>query len=86
MRWRSPLGQNQSYRCLRAADGWLCVTCTSPDFYSRFCLALDLPELVIDPRFENAPWAVPLEHQDAQSEAFEARIAEKTVAEWLSIF
>ncbi len=86
LRWRSPLGQNQAYRCFEASDGWVCVACTSPDFYSRFCLALDLPDLVVDPRFERAPWAVPSEHQPAQAEALEPRIAALTVAECLARF
>lgn len=86
LRWRSPLGQNQAYRCFKASDGWLCVACTSPDFYNRFCLALDLPELITDPRFERAPWAVPGEHQPAQAEAIEPCIAALTVAECLARF
>lgn len=86
VRTRSPLGQHQSYRCYPAKDGWVCVACTSPDFYSRFCLALDLPELVTDPRFENAPWAVPAEHHAAQASAFGERIAALTVAECLARF
>lgn len=86
IRTRSPLGQHQSYRCYPAKDGWLCVACTSPDFYSRFCLSLDLPELVTDPRFENAPWAVPAEHQPAQAAALGSRIAELSVAECLARF
>ena len=86
MRWRSPLGQNQAYRCFKTSDGWVCVACTSPDFYNRFCLALDLPELITDPRFERAPWAVPSEHQPAQAELLEPRFASLTVAECLALF
>lgn len=86
VRTRSPLGQHQSYRCYPAKDGWVCVACTSPDFYSRFCLSLDLPELVTDPRFENAPWAVPAEHHAAQASAFGERIAALSVEECLARF
>ena len=57
---RTALGTHQTYRCYLARDGWLCIACTNPDFYSRFCLSLDLPELVTDERFSNAPWGVPL--------------------------
>lgn len=79
-------GLNESYRCFQAKDGWICVACTSPDFYSRFCLAMDLPELVADPRFEDAPWAVPEEHRGAQRELLEPRIRALTVGECLARF
>ena len=79
-------GLHESYRCFEARDGWLCVACTNPDFYGRFCLAMDLPELVVDPRFENAPWAVPEEHQAVQREALEPRIREFTVDECMTRF
>lgn len=79
-------GLHESYRCFRAQDGWVCVACTSPDFYSRFCLAMDAPELVVDPRFENAPWAVPEEHRAAQRQILEPRIAALTVEACMARF
>jgi crotonobetainyl-CoA:carnitine CoA-transferase CaiB-like acyl-CoA transferase len=83
---RTALGTHQTYRCYLARDGWLCVACTNSDFYSRFCLSLDLPALVTDVRFANAPWGVPPEHQEAQGKAIAERLAEKTIAEWMAVF
>ncbi|MCP5029700.1 MAG: hypothetical protein GY929_25800 [Actinomycetia bacterium] len=82
----TPLGLNQTYRCYQASDGWLCVTCTNPDFYARFCLSLGLEELVVDERFRYAPWGVSLRDQPIQEAAISPRIASRTVAEWMAVF
>ncbi|MCP5031281.1 MAG: CoA transferase, partial [Actinomycetia bacterium] len=82
----TPLGLNQAYRCYRASDGWLCVTCTNPDFYARFCLSLGLEHLVVDERFRYAPWGVAIHHQPVQEAAITPRIASRTVAEWMAVF
>jgi len=40
----------------------LFVACGNSTFWNKFAIALERPELVSDPRFENAPWGIPAEH------------------------
>ena len=60
---QDPLGPIPCYRLFEASDHkYLFVACGNATFWGKFVLALDLPELVSDPRFENAPWVIPAEH------------------------
>lgn len=86
IRTPSALGQHATYRCYPTSDGWICVTCTNPDFYTRFCLSLDLEELVTDERFERAPWGVAPQDQRIQEAAITSRLGSMTIAECMALF
>jgi len=80
------LGPLPAYRLYRASDGWLFIACGHHMFFNRFCLALGRPELVSDPRFENAPWfIVPQENRDAFVEIVSPIIASRPRDEWLRL-
>lgn len=53
-----PLGPIPVYRLFKASDGWLFIACGNPTFWNKLCLLLERPEMVSDPRFDGAPWAV----------------------------
>ena len=65
----------------RAADAWLALAAIDPKFWPGVCRALDLPELIADPRFAG-PW-----ERDANAELLETvlsdRFAERPAAHWL---
>jgi len=60
---QDPLGPIPCYRLFEASDGrYLFVACGNATFFGKFAIALGRPELVADPRFENAPWGISPDH------------------------
>jgi crotonobetainyl-CoA:carnitine CoA-transferase CaiB-like acyl-CoA transferase len=95
--WLSPLGlapllhQPQGvvpvYRLYKAQDDWLFLACGNPTFWAKLCIALDKPELVADPRFENAPWGiVNAPDREALYNIIVPILAEKPRSYWLEHF
>jgi crotonobetainyl-CoA:carnitine CoA-transferase CaiB-like acyl-CoA transferase len=83
---QDPLGPIPCYRLFEASDHrFLFVACGNATFWGKFVLALDLPELVSDPRFENAPWGIPTEHWQALKDILEPAIRTRPRDEWLKI-
>jgi crotonobetainyl-CoA:carnitine CoA-transferase CaiB-like acyl-CoA transferase len=81
----NPLGPIPCYRLFKAQDDWLFVACGNPTFFNKFCLALEHPEWVADPRYERAPWGIQPEDRDELANNIAAVIATKPRAEWLRI-
>ena len=82
-----PHGGMPAYRMYPCADDkWIHIGCLTRWFWDKLSIALDLPELVIDPRFETAPtgWE---EDEDrlAAIELIGNRVREGPRAEWLQI-
>ena len=82
-----PHGGMPAYRMYPCADDkWIHIGCLTRWFWDKLSIALDLPELVIDPRFETAPtgWK---EDEDrlAAIELIGNRVRERPRAEWLKI-
>ena len=44
------------YEC---SDGWITIGVVTPARWANLCVALDMPELISDPRFDAAPFAIP---------------------------
>jgi crotonobetainyl-CoA:carnitine CoA-transferase CaiB-like acyl-CoA transferase len=83
---QDPLGPIPCYRLFEAADGkYLFAACGNSTFWGKFAIAIDRPELVGDPRFENAPWGIPAEHWQPLKDIIEPIIRTKPRDEWLSI-
>ncbi len=83
---QDPLGPIPCYRLFEASDHqYLFAACGNATFWGKFVLALDLPELVSDPRFENAPWGIPTEHWQALKDILEPVIRTKPRDEWVKI-
>jgi crotonobetainyl-CoA:carnitine CoA-transferase CaiB-like acyl-CoA transferase len=95
--WLSPLGlvpllhQPQGivpvYRLYKAQDDWLFLACGNPTFWAKLCIALGKPELVADPRFQNAPWGiVNAPDREALYNIIAPILAEKPRSYWLEYF
>ncbi len=81
----NPLGPIPVYRLYQAQDDWLFVACGNTTFWNKFCLALEQPEWVSDPRFEKAPWGITPQDRDLLAEKITPIIASKPREEWLRI-
>jgi crotonobetainyl-CoA:carnitine CoA-transferase CaiB-like acyl-CoA transferase len=81
----NPLGPIPVYRLYKAQDDWLFVACGNTTFWNKFCLALEQPEWVSDPRYEKAPWGIAPEDRDELADKIAPIIARKPRAEWLRI-
>jgi len=81
----NPLGPIPVYRLYKAQDDWLFVACGNTTFWNKFCLALQQPEWVSDPRYEKAPWGIIPEDRDELAEKIAPIIAGKSREEWLRI-
>lgn len=83
---QDPLGPIPCYRLFEASDGrYLFVACGNVTFWGKFVIAIEHPELVADPRFENAPWGVPDEHRQALKDLLAAIIRNRPRDGWLKI-
>ena len=81
-----PLGPIPVYRLYEAADGqYLFVACGNARFWHRLALVIERPELISDPRFENAPWGVRGKNRAALREILTPIFLSKPRLEWLSI-
>ena len=83
---QDPLGPIPVYRLFEAADGkYLFAACGNATFWGKFAIAIDRPDLVGDPRFENAPWGIAQEHWQPLKDIVEPIIRTQSRDEWLSI-
>ncbi len=81
----NPLGPIPCYRLFKAQDDWLFVACGNPTFFNKFCLALEKPEWVADPRYERAPWGILPEDREELANNIAAVLATKSREQWLHI-
>jgi crotonobetainyl-CoA:carnitine CoA-transferase CaiB-like acyl-CoA transferase len=83
---QDPLGPIPCYRLFEASDGrYLFVACGNTTFWNKFALALDRPDLVADPRFENAPWGIPKKAWQELKDIIQAIIGTRPRDEWLKL-
>ncbi len=83
---QDPLGPIPVYRLFEAADGkYLFAACGNATFWGKFAIAIDRPDLVGDPRFENAPWGIAPEQRQPLKDIIEPIIRTRTRDEWLGI-
>ena len=79
----SQRGINPAYQLYECQDGWLFLACGNDVFWNKLCIALGIEHLVEDPRFENAPWNVPVEHRDDLVSIIGGILRERPRAHWL---
>ncbi|MGH3056023.1 MAG: CoA transferase, partial [Gaiellaceae bacterium] len=80
-----PLGPIPVYRLFKASDVWLFIACGSPTFWNKLCLLLERPEMVSDPRFDGAPWAVAPPYWAELKALVQSVIATRPRDEWLRL-
>ncbi len=84
---RDPMGPAPSYRLYETGDGkYLMLSCLTPIFWNKLALAIGQPELVSDPRFENAPMGLNGEQRAALIEILTPILRSRPAHEWLQIF
>jgi crotonobetainyl-CoA:carnitine CoA-transferase CaiB-like acyl-CoA transferase len=69
------------YQAFQAQDGWLVVAVFTERFWEGFCRALELPELIQDPRFTSND--ARREHRAELIPILAERFNSRPVAEWL---
>jgi len=80
----SLIRDNPTYRLYQAADdAWFFLACGNQAFWGKLCQALDLQELVDDPRF--ASWVLRLQNNQALLPLLEARFRERSRDAWLAL-
>ncbi len=70
------------YQVFQTADAPIVVACLNQGFWLALCRALEMPEVTEDPRFRGN--ADRVEHRAELIPILEARLREKTSAEWLA--
>lgn len=71
------------YQTLRAKDGWMNLAVANDSLWTRYCDAVDRPDLRDDPRFATAPARV--EHRRTLIPIIEALTLTRTVQEWMDL-
>ncbi|MBW1709572.1 MAG: CoA transferase [Deltaproteobacteria bacterium] len=69
------------YEAFKTKDIWIVVACVTEPFWEGLCVALELEELVLDDRFNNA--LKRLENHDELIPILQEVFFKKTAAEWL---
>src|SRR6202158_973198 len=82
---RDPLGPIPVYRLFKASDSWLFIACGNSTFWNKLCLVLERPEMVSDPRFDGAPWAVSPAYWADLKALVQSIIATRPRDEWLGL-
>ncbi|OZC67273.1 CoA transferase [Rhodococcus sp. 06-462-5] len=70
------------FQAFEATDGWLIVGCAKEKFWDRLVVAIDRPDLGVDPRFSN--FSLRGKHQDVLLPILEEVFGTNTVEHWLS--
>lgn len=82
---RDPQGVIPVYRLFKASDGWLFLACGNPTFFNKLCLVFERPELVSDPRFDGAPWAISPAHWAEIKALIQSIVETRPRGEWLRL-
>lgn len=83
---RDPVGPAPSYRIYQGSDGqYLMLSCVTPTFWNKLALAVGRPELISDPRFENAPMGLTIEQRAALVDILTPIMRSRPAHEWLEI-
>ena len=76
-------GANPVYRLYRCRDDWIVIACATTAFWNKLCIALEVEHLVEDPRYADAPWNIPVEHQEFLSSLIGESLERRPRAHWL---
>jgi crotonobetainyl-CoA:carnitine CoA-transferase CaiB-like acyl-CoA transferase len=82
--WGTGHAYHVPWQAFQTSDGWLVVATREEVFWRSFCAAIGRPELAEDPRY--AKNLARLAHRDELIPLLEARLRERTTAEWLATF
>ena len=80
-----PKGGLPVYRLYQCSDSWIFVACGNNVFWNKFCIALDLIDLLEDERYAGAPWNIPIEHWEFLTKTLEPIFRAKQSSHWLKL-
>jgi len=76
-------GHSATDRLYETRDGWLCIVLATQEEWDRFCVALGLEALEVDPRFASA---ASRRANDAElAKLLAAKLRERSAAEWFAL-
>jgi crotonobetainyl-CoA:carnitine CoA-transferase CaiB-like acyl-CoA transferase len=82
--WGTGHAYHVPWQAFETSDGWLVVATREEVFWHKFCAAIGRPELAEDARY--AKNLDRLEHRQELVPLLEARLRERTTADWLAAF
>jgi crotonobetainyl-CoA:carnitine CoA-transferase CaiB-like acyl-CoA transferase len=83
---RDPVGPAPTYRIYQGSDGkYFMLSCVTPTFWNKLALAIGRPELISDPRFENAPMGLAPDQRAALVDILMPIMRSRPAHEWLAI-
>ncbi|MGE0723327.1 MAG: CaiB/BaiF CoA transferase family protein, partial [Alphaproteobacteria bacterium] len=71
------------YGAFKASDGYIVIACLTEEFWHNLARAIGQPDLPADARFKDFPTR--LGNREALDAIVQAAIAERTVADWMTI-
>ncbi len=84
---RDPRGVKPAYRLYQCSDGkWIFIACGNDTFWGKLCIALDMGEFTVNPRFRDAPWSFSPEDHELLKKTIAQKIRKKPQAYWLQYF
>ncbi len=84
---RDPLGVKPAYRLYQCSDGkWIFIACGNDTFWGKLCLALDMEEFTVNPRFRDAPWSFTPEDHEMVKMTIGEKIGRRPQTYWLQHF
>ena len=84
---RDPRGVKPAYRLYQCSDGkWIFIACGNDTFWGKLCIALDMEEFTVNPRFRDAPWSFTPEDHEAVKKIIGDKIGKESQAYWVQYF
>ena len=84
---RDPRGVKPAYRLYQCSDGkWIFIACGNDTFWGKLCIALDMEEFTVNPRFRDAPWSFTPEDHEAVKKIIGDKISKESQAYWVQYF
>ena len=84
---RDPRGVKPAYRLYQCSDGkWIFIACGNDTFWGKLCIALDMGEFTVNPRFRDAPWSFSPEDHELVKKTIAQKIGKEPQAYWLQYF
>ena len=80
---RGQQGANPAYQLYECQDEWMILGAGNATFWNKLCIALEVEYLVEDPRFEDAPWNIPVEHREPLRSLLSEKFRQRPREYWL---
>lgn len=84
---RDPRGVKPGWRLYECSDGkWIFIACGTDTFWGKLCIALDMAEFTVSPRFRDAPWRFEPGDEPMIKRVMDEKIGTETLNYWLQYF